>query len=135
MRRGKDEAQRWITQAQIDLEWAERIASEGGHHIACFLAQQVAEKALKAFLYWCGEEFVIGHSVVKLCKWCAQHDEDFKEKEKKWAFLDTFYIPTRYPNGIPDGIPAEVYNEKTAMEAVDAAREVVSFVLSKLKEG
>jgi len=32
-----------------------------------FLAQQLAEKALKALLYAPGEELVIGHSVRQLC--------------------------------------------------------------------
>ena len=26
--------------------------------------------------------------------------------------FDTYYIPTKYPNGLPDGIPAEVYTEE-----------------------
>ena len=26
--------------------------------------------------------------------------------------FDTYYIPTKYPNELPDGIPAEVYTEK-----------------------
>ncbi len=56
MRKAEHEAKRWMKQAKIDLEWAERLAREGGYHIACFLLQQVAEKALKAFLYGCGEE-------------------------------------------------------------------------------
>jgi HEPN domain-containing protein len=46
----RDEGQRWLAQAREDLKWARHLAEEGGWHIACFLAQQVAEKALKAFL-------------------------------------------------------------------------------------
>lgn len=38
------------------------------------------------------------------------------------------YIPTRYPNGLPDGIPAQVYNEKAAREAVALAEDVVETV-------
>jgi hypothetical protein len=34
--------------------------------------------------------------------------------KKKAAPLDKYYIPTHYPNGLPDGIPAE------AFDAVDA---------------
>ena len=121
-----------MKQAKIDLEWADRLSQEGGYHIACFLAQQVAEKALKAFLYGCGEELVIGHSVARLSSWCCKYDPGFEGK-REWGILDTFYVPTRYPNGIPDGVPAEVYNKKSAEDAVELARNVVSFVEGKLR--
>jgi len=131
MRRAEDEARRWLRQAKIDLGWADHLTQEGGYHIACFLAQQVAEKALKAFLYACGEELVIGHSVAKLSERCCRYDPSFEEK-KDWRLLDSFYVPTRYPNGIPDGVPAEVYNKKSAQEAVELAKDVVSFVEDRL---
>lgn len=40
----------WSTPGE-DLKWAKDLAERGGYHIACFLSQQVGEKALKAFLY------------------------------------------------------------------------------------
>jgi len=62
-----EEGQRWLAQAAEDLRWAKLLAREGGWHLACFLAQQVAEKVLKAFLYAQGEEIVLGRSVERLC--------------------------------------------------------------------
>ena len=62
-----EEGRRWLEQAAEDLRWADDLAERGGYHIACFLAQQVGEKALKAFLYAMGEELVLGHSVERLC--------------------------------------------------------------------
>jgi HEPN domain-containing protein len=61
-----EEGQRWLSQAAEDLRWAKHLAEEGGWHLACFLSQQVAEKALKAFLYAQGEEIVLGRSVARL---------------------------------------------------------------------
>lgn len=52
-----------MEQAQVDLEWARHLFSQGAFYLVCFLAQQLAEKALKAFLYAQGEEAVIGHKV------------------------------------------------------------------------
>jgi HEPN domain-containing protein len=46
-----EEGKRWLEQAVVDLKWARDLAERGGYHISCFLAQQVGEKALKAFLY------------------------------------------------------------------------------------
>jgi HEPN domain-containing protein len=128
----RDEGQRWLDQAREDLKWAEHLAEQGGYHIACFLAQQVAEKALKAFLYAQGEELVIGHSVARLCAAAQAVEPAFSEHCRSWAVLDGFYIPTRYPNGLPGGIPAEAYPQETARDAVALARQVVDFVASLL---
>jgi HEPN domain-containing protein len=45
---------------------------------------------------------------------------------------DGCYIPTRYPNGLPGGIPAEAYPQETARDAVALARQVVDFVARSL---
>jgi HEPN domain-containing protein len=55
------EGQRWLEQAQTDLRWARHLGTEGAHYLACFLAQQVAEKALKAFLYAQVESWFAAH--------------------------------------------------------------------------
>ncbi|HID20684.1 MAG TPA: HEPN domain-containing protein [Methanophagales archaeon] len=68
------------------------------YHLACFLAQQSAEKGLKAFLYARGEGLVFGHSVAELCRRAASLDRELGTIRKKAATLDKYYIPTRYPN-------------------------------------
>jgi HEPN domain-containing protein len=62
-----EEGKRWIDQAREDLKWARELVRLGGYHIACFLAQQIAEKALKGYPYAQGEEVVLGYSVEQLC--------------------------------------------------------------------
>jgi HEPN domain-containing protein len=128
-----DEAQRWLSQAQEDLRWAKHLAEQGGWHLACFLAQQVTEKAIKAFLYAQGEEIVLGHSVTRLCEAAADYQPEFAEKARRWNLLDSYYIPTRYPNGLPDGIPAEVFTEDAAQGAVTLAEEAVEWVRELLE--
>ena len=96
--------------------------------MACFLAQQVAEKALKGFLYAQGEEIVLGHSVEALCGEAAERDPDFAPMRVRWSILDGYYVPTRYPNSLPGSIPAHVYSRDVASEAVALADEVVGFV-------
>jgi HEPN domain-containing protein len=123
-----DEGKRWLAQAAADLHWAALLSREGGWHLACFLSQQVAEKALKAFLYAQGEEIVLGHSVARLCASAARYHPEFADRARRWNLLDSYYIPTRYPNGLPDGIPAEVYTEDAAKEAVTLATEAVDWV-------
>ncbi|HHV79021.1 MAG TPA: HEPN domain-containing protein [Firmicutes bacterium] len=127
-----DEGKRWLEQACEDLHWAKHLAEVGGYHLACFLAQQVAEKALKAFIYAQGEEVVLGHSVERLCQAAAQWEPAFSESVRRWSILDGYYVPTRYPNGLPDSIPARVYTRDSAEEAVALADEVVRFVGERL---
>lgn len=127
-----EEGQRWLEQAKADLYWARDLAERGGYHIACFLAQQVGEKALKAFLYARGEDIVLGHSVERLCHSAARWEPKFSELVKRWSILDGYYVPTRYPNSLPDSIPAHVYTREAAQEAVQLAGDIVSFVSERL---
>jgi len=129
-----EEGKRWLEQASEDLKWSSELAERGGYHIACFLAQQVGEKALKAFLYAKGEELVIGHSVERLCAAAAKFDKEFAEKVKSWSILDGYYVTTRYPNSLPDSIPARVYTARAATDAVTMAAEIVNFVRHKISQ-
>ncbi|RJQ28233.1 MAG: HEPN domain-containing protein [Peptococcaceae bacterium] len=123
-----EEARRWLEQAGEDLRWARHLMEAGGFYLSCFLAQQVAEKAIKAFLYAQGESLVLGHSVDALAERAAPYNKEIQEKRSSWAVLDGYYIPTRYPNGLPDSIPARVYNKRIAGDAVTLAADVVQTV-------
>ncbi|MDH7500946.1 MAG: HEPN domain-containing protein [candidate division NC10 bacterium] len=128
-----EEGKRWLEQAVEDLKWTKKLAEGGGYHLACFLAQQVGEKALKAFLYAQGEEIVIGHSVERLCRSASRYSAEFSDRVKKWSILDGYYVPTRYPNSLPDSIPARVYTEDAANSAARLAEQIVEFVQAKLE--
>ena len=129
-----DEGLRWLRQAEVDLHWSHHLAEAGAYHLACFLSQQVAEKALKAFLYAQELEIVLGHSVVRLCAAAAEYEPEFRVHARTWSILDSYYIPTRYPNGLPDGIPAEVFTRAAAESAVELAREAVTAVETLLSQ-
>jgi HEPN domain-containing protein len=128
------EGQRWLSQAVEDLKWAKHLADQGGWHIACFLSQQVTEKALEGYLYAQGIDIVVGHSVARLCSSAAEYQAEFAEKAKRWSLLDGYYIPTRYPNGLPDGIPAEVYTHEAAAGAVSLAEDAVEYIQGLLSQ-
>ena len=115
------------------MKWAKDLAERGGYHIACFLAQQVGEKALKAFLYAQGEEIVLGHSVERLCHQAARYDSEFERMVSVWSILDGYYIPTRYPNSVPDSIPARIYTSHAAVQAAGLAEEIVLLVGRKIR--
>ena len=41
--------------------------------MVCFISQQIAEKALKAYLYARGEEIAVRVSVTSLCEWAENY--------------------------------------------------------------
>lgn len=104
------EGKRWLLQAEQDLEDAIYCLDGDKFHLTCFLGQQAAEKALKSYMYAKGEERVLGHSVAELTKKVIEYDMEF-EGVSEASVLDKFYIPTRYPNGLPGGIPYEAFDK------------------------
>ncbi len=128
----KEEAMRWFRQSEMDLGDARFAMSGGRHHLACFLAQQAGEKALKAIIYHYGADDVWGHSVAELCQDAANLDSSFSELAKDAAPLDKYYIPTRYPNGLPGGIPSEAFSRADAEIAIAMAGKVLDFVRERL---
>jgi HEPN domain-containing protein len=129
----RSEGLRWLEQAEADRHGAQLLFDGGSYHLTCFVAQQVAEKALKAFLYAQGEELVVDHSVEALCRWAAEFDDAFQELRELVAPLDGYYIPTRYPNGLPDSIPARVYTRPIATEVLHLTDTVLALVRQKLR--
>jgi len=69
--RRSEEAKRWFSEAEWDLETA-RILHESRRYNSCaFLCQQAAEKSAKALLYSVGES-PYGHSVLQLLQRFAE---------------------------------------------------------------
>ena len=136
MRRNpEDEGRRWLKQAQEEFQDAQRLREAGRFYLSLFLCQQAAEKALKAYLYFKGEELILSHSVTELLAFAASYDSDF-ENLTRAKRLDDYYLPTRYPNSLPGGVPAEYYDDDTeALEAERTAEAVIALVEQKLTLG
>jgi len=124
----KAEGHSWWRQAERDLDDA-RYAFDGQrYNLTCFLAQQSAEKALKAYLYAQEVELVWGYSVRELCTTSVTFDVAFEELGRQVTPLDQYYIPTRYPNGLPGGVPFEAYNIEDGQRALRLASHVLDAV-------
>lgn len=119
-------AQRWLQTAEEDLTAAVALLEAGLSAHACFAAQQCGEKAVKALWYLAGED-PWGHSIMKLVAGLPQRDDisAMGTWMEKAAGLDKFYIPTRYPNGLPDLTPGQVYLRPDAESGI----EMASFLL------
>ncbi|MHA1235496.1 MAG: HEPN domain-containing protein [Promethearchaeota archaeon] len=127
-----NEAKRWIEQSKEDLISAKILFEAKRYYLVCFLAQQIAEKALKSVLYFNKEDLVLGHSVRKLVVWASKFDKRFEDLINKISILDSYYIPTRYPNGLPEGIPADIFNRDAAENAFKLAETTVQIITNYL---
>jgi HEPN domain-containing protein len=121
-------SQDWIDQADRDFAQAKASQAEERHEWACFAAQQAAEKAVKALHLSLGQE-AWGHVVARLLTELPVAVGDLVEKAK---VLDNFYIPTRYPNGHPEGAPFLHYGPLQSQEAIQYAGEIIEFVRARL---
>jgi HEPN domain-containing protein len=134
MNNNETEARRWLEQSKHDARAAEINIREWYFEIACFLSQQAAEKALKAFLYLKGERPVVGHSAYLLCKRCEAYGQEFGDILDVCKELDRYYIPTRYPNGLPGGIPHDVFTSQDAQAALAQLQQAMELII-QLFEG
>ncbi len=114
-------ADRWLKQAQDNLEFARLGLREGFFAQVCFFAQQSAEKAVKAIGHLLGERTVLGHSVAVLVDRNAERVPNLVDLRDEAGILDQYYIPTRYPNGLPGGFPFMAFSEDQAANAIAAA--------------
>ena len=129
MREARAEALRWLRQAENDLLFARLGLREGFYAQVCFQCQQIAEKAIKSIRYGeLGERIVFGHSLVEL----AGGLDLPPGLHAELAILDQYYIPTRYPNGLPGGTPYEVYTRAQAESAVKVCDSVVTLARASL---
>jgi len=132
----KDESLRWLTQAKDEFKDAEELRKRKRFYLALFHFQQATEKAFKAYLYLKvkSAEVFHTHSVDELVKMAVEIEPDFKEvvSAKK---LDRYYIPTRYPNGLPGGVPSRYFDDpREAEEAMQLAKNAIDLIERKLEE-
>jgi HEPN domain-containing protein len=129
------EARRWWLTAQEDLEAAKTLHETKKFSHACFLSQQSAEKAVKA-LWFAIDGDPWGHSIQKLVMQFPQQNKlpNLPDWLVQAAYLDKFYIPTRYPNGLPDLTPSQVYNSSDSLQAIEKAEFFLEETNKLIKE-
>jgi len=125
------EARRWLRQAEADLKAANDSLKDANYEWSCFQAQQSGEKALKAYLYNLGYTSLTTHSLKMLIKEAKKKKSVFTELEEAGTSLDTYYIPTRYPNGLDREIaPVDYYTKEDS----DRCLKYATLILTTLKK-
>ena len=135
MKEAKKEAKRWLLQAEDDLRFVEWLRDEGVFYDkGCFMSQQAGEKALKACLYATGRRLVLGHSLFEMVVDLGKKDKLFNKIRDHSKRLDRFYVPARYPNGLPGGSPFQVYTVDDLSEACEDLKMVFEIVRKFLQK-
>jgi HEPN domain-containing protein len=117
-------AEDWIRQAENDLLWLRDTLKAGHWAQVCFIAQQTAEKAVKALALARGADQIKSHSITEICKELGVNG-DIERMAKR---LDLYYISARYPDAFPAGPPFEYFAEDQADEAAGFAELIVATV-------
>ena len=119
----------WLRQAENDLAWAAYSMDGGFYAQVCFVAQQAAEKALKAYCFTKGFDVVRTHSLFELVR--ALGEDGALENSAK--ALDLYYISSRYPDAFPAGAPFELIGEAQAEQALREARDIFEAMRKRIK--
>ena len=120
----------WLRQAEDDAAWLADSIEDGHYSQACYIAQQVAEKALKSLAFSRGASEIKGHSVTKIAQALAIN----AEIERAGKILDRYYISGRYPDAFPEGIPSDFLDREAAISAQAEALLILNRVKKLIQE-
>jgi len=122
-------ARQWLLSAGEDLTLGHRGMEEPAlPRGAVFHAQQVAEKALKAFLIFHDQPFKRTHDLIELLNLCISVQPDFAALEDMAQILTPYAIAGRYPDAAGGLVPMLAQAE----DALRDAEAVLEFVLQRL---
>lgn len=120
------EARRWLAYAQSDLDAGQLLLKAPEPYIrqVCFLAQQAAEKALKAILVLLEIKFPYTHDHLREIVPPGWH---VKDAFPKLYGLSIWAVEARYPDDMPDVVEAD------AREALAMAKGIYHLVFEDIE--
>ena len=127
------EALDWLHEAQEDLEVAMDLLRLGRFSHACFLAQQAAEKALKALILAELRRHERSHDLTELYRLVSGSLSLPEGVVSRLPELSAYYLVARYPNA---GLrrPSRAIGRAQAEAAVEVAGHVLGAVKRALGE-
>ncbi len=112
----------WLARAKGSLALAKQSKPEGAFwEDECFLAQQAAEKAIKAIYQYKGLLFRYIHDLEELGKGLEDHGVPIPPTVREAVILTKYAFETRYPG------PFEPVSEEEYREAIRLAEAVVAW--------
>lgn len=121
----------WLRQADATICGRHACFRGGGQAAqACFQAQQVGEKAIKALLA-AEDRDLRSHSLTHLLRELGP--EPAVRWQRQARVLDKLYAPTRYPDALGDDLPADVFGPEDAAAALEAATALLNWAREALE--
>lgn len=130
----RPDAGSWLRQAVDDLRFARASLKDEFFAWTCFIAQQTAEKALKAFVIEHRATVAKTHRLLELASQCEAIDPAFESLRPQLDVLNQYYGPTRYADLHGARAPYEHYTRELAAEAISFADTILHFVQARLKQ-
>jgi len=120
----------WLTKAASDLRTASILGSteDAPLDTAIYHCQQAAEKAVKAFLVYCGISPQKTHDIRNLTLQAAAHEPRFNKLLDMAAALTPYAWEFRYPDDLAETYPTREEFD----EALQQAQAIHDFVLNLL---
>ena len=115
----------WFEKADQDLEMARRALGpeQPLPEMACYHAQQCAEKYLKGYLIARSVPFRFVHDLIYLTQLCIAHDPTFEELMPAIEILNEYGATMRYP--MEGSVEPDI---EAAREAIRLAEQVATLV-------
>jgi HEPN domain-containing protein len=100
---------RWLAKSAGDLAAAEALSRADGFHAdhICFLAQQAAEKAVKAALLAAGDDLPRTHDLGYLLDLLGESEPTLAAALRPTEELTPYAVQLRYPNDLPPVTPRD----------------------------
>lgn len=114
----------WFETAKKDLKGAKILYEhDADYGLVLFHLQQAVEKYLKGYLILKTGMLQEGHSLIRLCKKATVYNNEFRKFIKDCAFLNGYYIETRYP--AEDPLIAE---DEDVKDGLKFAEEIIEYI-------
>ena len=139
-----EEGKRWVKQAEVEFIALEVLLKEVSTQskvscTVCFMAHQVAEKALKGGM--CGKcgFYLMTHYLPPLVQELKKNDPPLTDQDlldECATTLDKYYQSTRYPDRHPSStgnIPADHYSPEDAQQAKEKAESILDMMKTLVK--
>ena len=135
----QQEGERWVKQAEVDFRTLMKLLSQASTSqevsaSVCFMAHEVAEKALKGGMYakcGLGENSLKSHNLTPLAYALEANEPSSTLGLAGYTIpLENYYLDTRFPNQYPGSttIPSDHYSPEEAQQAKENAETILNMM-------
>ena len=128
----KDETKIWLEYAQENLESAKVLSQSELYNPCLQNVQQSVEKALKALFIENTVKFKKTHNISELKNTLSSIDINVDLSEDECDFLDSIYLPSKYPLG--NALPYYAPDLEICKQSISIAKKVYEYVEKSLEK-